>query len=56
MPETIEIPVKDWLEINRRIGMAEGLLMGWLMLNADETDRARDATKRFLEAREGRKI
>jgi hypothetical protein len=54
MAETIEIPVKDWLEMNRRIGMAEGLLMGWMILNADETDNARQATKRFLEAREGR--
>ena len=50
MPETIEVPIKDWLALHRRIGEAEGLLSGWMLLGADETEQVR-ATERFLKGR-----
>jgi hypothetical protein len=45
---TVKVAAKDWFDMHRRLGMAEGLLIGWLYSGKD-TARARAATKAFLE-------
>lgn len=46
---TVTIPLDQWSQMHRDIGMAEGLLSGWLLLDASETANARKATQRFLD-------
>ena len=41
------------IALHRRVGMAEGLLMGWLAFTPDDDKtNARSATERFLEERQ----
>ena len=50
VPETVTVPLSDWLAMFRRLGMAEGLLAGWLYAGRD-TARAKAATEAFLAER-----
>ncbi len=50
VPETVTVPLSDWLAMFRRLGMAEGLLAGWLYAGRD-TARAKAATEAFLANR-----
>lgn len=50
-PQTVTVPLKEWLQLHRDLGHAEGLLGGWLHAG-DDTSQAKAATERFL-AREG---
>jgi hypothetical protein len=47
-PQTMEVRVDQWLQLNRDIGFAEGLLTGWLYVRGDDAITAREATRRFL--------
>lgn len=47
--EAVSVPIKDWTDLHRRLGMAEGLLRGWLMHDDENRDLCRTVTARFLD-------
>ena len=48
--EIAEVPVKDWLALHRREGMACGLLTGWLHWDGtdEHLERLKTVTRKHL--------
>ena len=46
--EAFTVPIKEWIALHSRLGMAEGLLHGWIMQAGDDQSRCIAATERFL--------
>ena len=52
LSQKIEVDLAAWLELQRRVGLAEGILWGWLHSDG-ETERCKVETVKFLEKSDG---
>ena len=49
----VNVPMKDWIALHRSVGLAEGMLMGWLHWDGtpEHMERLKAVTRKHLDER-----